>query len=222
MQPGTLHLIPTPLGPTCAAQCLPLPVIEKISRIRHFAVEQSKTARAFLNQFKLEVRIQDINIQPIPKHASPSELETLLLPVLNGEDMGILSEAGCPAIADPGSDLVRLAHSMDIPVYPHIGPSSILLALMASGLNGQQFTFHGYLPIPHQDRHRALLHLETVSAKENITQIFIETPYRNHAMLDRLLTSLQPDTHLAVACDLSLPTQWIQSRPIHLWKSMNV
>jgi len=221
MQPGILHLIPTPLGAIHPIHCLPQPVIEQIIELRHFAAEQPKTARAFLNQFRLKTRIQEINIQPLPKNATLNELEFLLSPLMAGENMGVLSDAGCPAVADPGAGLVALAHTRGIRVIPYIGPSAVLLSLMASGFNGQRFAFHGYLPITREDRYQAIKTLESDSAKGNETKIFIETPYRNNTLLDDLLATLKPDTRLAVACDLTLPSEWIQSRAVRHWNKIH-
>lgn len=217
---GTLYLIPCTLGDTPAAQVLPQHVIEVARKLSHFVVEQPKTARQFLSSLKPEQPIQSLHIATLNEHTGRNELPELLAPLLAGNDVGIISEAGCPGIADPGAALVDLAHRKGIRVTPLVGPSSILLALMASGLNGQCFAFHGYLPIDEAERNQAITALETESAKRNQTQLFIETPYRNERMLHALLARCRPQTLLCVATDLTLPSERIQTRSISQWKSI--
>ncbi len=175
---GTLYLIPCTLGDTPVAQVLPQHVIDVARRLRHFVVEHPKTARQFLAVLRHEQPIQSLHLATLNEHTAPEDLPDLLAPLLAGEDAGLLSEAGCPGVADPGADLVSLAHRNGIRVVPLVGPSSILLALMASGLNGQCFAFHGYLPVGDMERNRAIAALETESARRKQTQLFIETPYR--------------------------------------------
>ena len=217
--PGTLYLIPCTLGDTPAGQVLPQHVIDIARKLKYFVVEHPKTARQFLSALKPEQPIQSLHFATLNEHTAPGDLTELLTPLLAGEDAGILSEAGCPGIADPGADLVALAHRSGIRVIPLVGPSSILLALMASGLNGQCFVFHGYLPIDDAERKKAIAALETESAKHKQTQLFIETPYRNEKMFGALIAHCRPQTLLCVATDLTLPGEQIQTRTIAQWKS---
>lgn len=216
---GTLYLLPCTLGDTPAEQVLPQHVIDIARKLKHFVVEQPKTTRQFLSALKHEQTIQSLHFATLNEHTESRELEGLLAPLLAGEDVGIVSEAGCPGIADPGADLVNLAHRRGIRVVPLVGPSSILLALMGSGLNGQCFAFHGYLPIAEADRNKTIAALEAESAKRKQTQIFIETPYRNEKLFAALLTRCRPQTLLCVACDITLPSELIQTRSIEQWKS---
>jgi 16S rRNA (cytidine1402-2'-O)-methyltransferase len=216
---GTLYLIPCTLGDTPAGQVLPQHVIDIARKLRHFVVEQPKTARQFLSALKPEQPIQSLHFDTLNEHTAPEDLAELLAPLLAGEDVGIISEAGCPGIADPGADLVNLAHRNGIRVVPLVGPSSILLALMASGLNGQCFAFHGYLPIGEAERSKTIAALEAESARRKQTQLFIETPYRNEKMFGALLAHCRPQTLLCVATDITLPGESIQTRSIAQWKS---
>lgn len=217
--PGTLYLIPCTLGDTPAEQVLPQHVINIARKLKHFVVEQPKTARQFLSALKPEQPIQSLHFTTLNEHTAEKDLAVLLAPLLTGEDAGIISEAGCPGIADPGADLVNLAHRNGIRVVPLVGPSSILLALMASGLNGQCFAFHGYLPIEEAERKKAITALEAESAKRKQTQLFIETPYRNDKLFKALLAHCRPQTRLCVATDITLPGEQIQTRSIAQWKS---
>lgn len=216
--PGTLYLIPCTLGDTPAEQVLPQHVIGVARKLQYFVVEQPKTARQFLSALKPEQPIQTLHFSILNEHTVPGELAGLLAPLLAGQDVGIISEAGCPGIADPGADLVNLAHRHDIRVVPLVGPSSILLALMASGLNGQCFAFHGYLPIENAERKTAIQALEAESARRRQTQLFIETPYRNEKMFGALLAHCRPQTLLCVATDITLPGEQIRTRSIAQWK----
>ena len=215
---GTLYLIPCTLGDTPAGQVLPQHVIDVARRLRHFVVEQPKAARQFLSALKPEQPIQTLHLSSLNEHTGHNELAGLLAPLLAGQDVGLISEAGCPGIADPGADLVNLAHKHDIRVVPLVGPSSILLALMASGLNGQCFAFHGYLPIAEAERNKAIAALETESAKCKQTQMFIETPYRNEKMFAALIAHCRPETLLCVATDITLPGEQIRTHSIAQWK----
>lgn len=217
---GKLYLIPCTLGDTPATQVLPQYVIDVARKLRHFVAEQPKTARQFLSALKPEQPIQSLHLTTLNEHTATSELAELLAPLLAGHDVGVISEAGCPGIADPGAALVALAHRQGIRVIPLVGPSSILLALMASGLNGQRFAFHGYLPIDEAERNKAITALETESIKRNQTQLFIETPYRNERMFGALLSRCRPQTMLCIATDLTLPSEHIQTRPIAQWKTI--
>ncbi|MDO8811009.1 MAG: SAM-dependent methyltransferase [Gallionella sp.] len=218
-KPGTLYLIPCTLGDTPAEQVLPQHVIDIARKLSHFVVEQPKAARQFLSALKPVQPIQSLHFATLNEHTAPEDLAGLLAPLLAGHDVGIISEAGCPGVADPGADLVSLAYRNGIRVVPLVGPSSILLALMASGLNGQCFAFHGYLPIEEAERNKTIAALETESAKRKQTQLFIETPYRNEKMFRALLAHCRPQTLLCVATDLTLPGESIRTRSIAQWKS---
>lgn len=208
---ATLYLIPTPLGPVPLDSTLPTETRRITTGLNHFIVENAKTARSFLKQIGTTIPLQQLNLVELNEHTPANALKDLLAPLLAGEDVGLLSEAGCPAVADPGAPLVRLAHQHGITVRPLVGPSSILLALMASGLNGQRFTFHGYLPAKPDARQRALRELEQRSSLDDAAQIFIETPYRNAAMLESLQSTCRPDTWCTIACDLTLSSEWIHT-----------
>ncbi len=222
--PGTLFLIPNTLGETEAlASVLPEQVQHITSQLDYFVAENAKTARAFLKlvnaSHQLAKPLQEITISELNVNTPPAALAGLLAPLLAGRDGGLVSEAGVPAVADPGADLVRLAHQHGIPVRPLVGPSSLLLAVMASGLNGQSFAFNGYLPTDAAQRTARIKELETRSRKEKQTQLFIETPYRNTAMLEALVGACAPGTLICVATDLSLATESIRTQTGAQWKS---
>jgi 16S rRNA (cytidine1402-2'-O)-methyltransferase len=221
---GTLFLIPNTLGETEAlANVLPEQVQRITSQLDYFVAENAKTARAFLKlvgvQHPLRKPMQEIKIAELNVNTPAAALNDLLAPLLAGQDGGLVSEAGVPAVADPGADLVRLAHQHKIPVRPLVGPSSLLLAVMASGLNGQSFAFNGYLPTDAAQRAARIKELEQRSRKEKQTQLFIETPYRNAAMLEALMASCAPGTLVCVATDLSLPSETIRTMTAAQWKS---
>ncbi len=218
-QYGTLYLIPCTLGDTPAEQVLPQHVIGIARSLNHYIVEEPKTARRFLSALKHRQAIQELHFATLNEHTPAKELAELLTPLLAGLDAGIISEAGCPGIADPGAELVNLAHRKGIRVVPLVGPSSILMALMASGMNGQCFAFHGYLPIAEPERNKTITGLEAESARRNQTQIFIETPYRNDKLFAALLAQCHPNTLLCVATDISLDSEQIQTRSVAQWKS---
>lgn len=213
---GTLFLIPAPLGDESIAW-LPASEAAKVLHIRHFVVEAEKTARKHLKALGVTTPIRELVMNTLNEHTKPADVAALLAPLLAGEDVGLISEAGCPAVADPGAQLVALAHERGIRVAPLIGPSSILLALMVSGANGQCFAFHGYLPVDAAEKAKVVKELEQRSRQRNETQVFIETPYRNNALLQQLRETLAPATRLAVACDLTLPTETIVSRLVKDW-----
>ncbi|MFM7218013.1 MAG: SAM-dependent methyltransferase [Bacteroidota bacterium] len=215
---GTLFLIPVYLGASDANQ-LPLAVIDTAKRLRHFIVENEKTARAFLSSIRTPVPQQELSLTVLDEHTTPEEVPSLIAPLLEGIDCGLMSEAGCPGVADPGSAVVALAHHRGIRVVPLAGPSSILLGLMASGLNGQRFRFHGYLSRESGVRKEQLRSMEKEVMKSGETQLFIETPYRNQAMLEDLLAVLAPDTSLCIACDLASSSEMVLSKSISAWKS---
>lgn len=218
--PGTLYLIPCTLGDTDATQVLPQHVISLARSLQYYVVEQAKTARQFLSALKHQLPIQSLHFATLNEHTSAAELPELLTPLLAGFDVGIISEAGCPGIADPGAELVNLAHQKGIRVIPLVGPSSILLALMASGMNGQCFAFHGYLAIGDAERNKAITALESESAQRRQTQMFIETPYRNDKLFNALLAQCRPQTQLCIATDISLTSEQIQTRTIAQWRAL--
>ncbi|TDV16175.1 SAM-dependent methyltransferase [Paraburkholderia caballeronis] len=218
---GTLYLIPNTLGDgdeAALAAVLPVPVRERAGTLASYIGENAKTTRAFLKRIGTTRPIQEIEIHELNVNTPPAAIDRLLAPLHAGVDTGLVSEAGVPAVADPGALLVRRAHERGIRVVPLVGPSSILLALMASGLNGQSFAFHGYLPVDAAERAKRLRDLEQQSRKAKQTQIFIETPYRNRALLDTLLATCAPSTLICVAADLTLPTETIVSRAASDWK----
>lgn len=218
MTPGILYLIPVPLGPGLPEYSLPSKTLEIIRPLKHFVVEQAKTARAFLKAAGTTLPLQELQLQELNEHTPRDHLSALLAPLLSGNDVGLLSEAGCPAVADPGANLVALAQRENIRVVPLIGPSSLLLALMASGLNGQRFAFQGYLPAKDGERTKALRDLESESRKAHQTQIFIETPYRNRAMFESIIQTCRSETRLTLATDLTLPGESILTKTIQQWK----
>jgi 16S rRNA (cytidine1402-2'-O)-methyltransferase len=226
--PGTLYLIPNTLGPTDAAphalsHILPEQVQDIASKLEYFVAENAKTARAFLKlvaiDHPLARPLQEIQIAELNVNTPPQALAALLAPLLEGRDAGLVSEAGVPAVADPGADLVRLAHQHGVSVRPLVGPSSLLLAVMASGLNGQSFAFNGYLPTDAGQRTKRIQQLEQRSRSEKQTQLLIETPYRNGAMLEALVAACQPGTLVCVATDLSLPTETVRTQTAAKWKA---
>ena len=218
MSAGTLYLIPVPLGPAPAREVLPEPVVAQAARLTHFVAENAKSARAFLKSLPSASPLQYIDIQELNEHTPPQAVERLLAPLLAGHDVGLVSEAGCPAVADPGAALVALAHEAGIPVMPLVGPSSLLLALMGSGLCGQSFAFHGYLPAKDDQRKKRIQELEGESRRAGRTQLFIETPYRNRKMLESLLAACSPQTRIGIATDLTLPDQRIMTLRCGDWK----
>ncbi|MDR2837799.1 MAG: SAM-dependent methyltransferase [Azonexus sp.] len=216
---GQLFLIPVPLGAVAdPAAALHPDVLATIRPLRHFVVEQAKSARAFLKAVGTEQPLQALNLEELNEHTRPGDIERLLTPLRAGHDVGLLSEAGCPAVADPGADLVALAQRENIRVAPLVGPSSLLLALMASGLNGQRFAFQGYLPAKEAERRKALVELENESQKRQQTQLFIETPYRNRVLFESILATCRPTTRLCLATDLTLPGESVRTRSVSQWK----
>lgn len=218
MNSGTLYLIPTPLGADDIAWTTPAAVRQCAAGLGHYIVEHPKTARQFLKQIGCILPLQEIRMQVLNEHTPFNELEGLLAPLLAGNDVGLLSEAGCPAVADPGAGLVRLAHQRNLRVVPLVGPSSILLALMASGLNGQRFVFRGYLPAERSKRVSKIVELERDSIARDQTQIFIETPYRNQKLLESLVFTCHDDTVLCIACNLTLASEYISTRTVREWR----
>lgn len=214
MTKGKLYLIPTPLGDYDPAQVLPAPVLALLPTLRTFVVEEIRTARRFLSAAGLKGHIQELQFHELNEHTDPKGVEELAGLFDDGNSVGLLSEAGLPAVADPGALLVALCHRKGIEVVPFTGPSSLMMALMASGLEGQQFAFNGYLPAKPEARRAALRALE----KKPGTQLFIETPYRNDAMLADILSVCKPATRLCLAADITLPSAFIRTRTVAEWK----
>lgn len=215
---GNLYLIPNLLGESEVAQVLPAHVREVVLLCKHFIVENAKNARHFIKQIAPEHPQSELELFVLNKHTPEEDKQSFLSPCLAGLPMGIISDAGCPAIADPGSDVVRLAHRKGIRVVPLVGPSSLLLSLMASGLNGQSFAFNGYLPIDKSERKAALKRLEKRAKEERQSQLFIETPYRNEALFEEMLQLLSPHTSLCVATNVTLSQESIHTYTIAEWK----
>ncbi len=215
---GKLYLIPSPLGDNQPSEVLPEMVFETIGRIRTYVVEEVRTARRFLSRAGLKGKIDTLEFHELNEHTSSEQIEDYLGLFERGEDIGLISEAGLPAVADPGAQLVALCHKRGIEVVPLVGPSSLMLALMASGLNGQSFAFCGYIPAKSDERKSRLKVLEKVSSQLNQTQIIIETPYRNDSLLADILSVCNPSTRLCIAADLTLPTAYIRTASIGDWK----
>ena len=215
---GKIYLIPTPISPENIAWAIPAAVQQCAAGLSHFIVEHPKTARQFLKQLNGKHPLQEITLLTLNEHTAKKDLPALLEPVLAGLDAGLMSEAGCPGVADPGAELIRLAHSRGISVVPLVGPSSIILALMASGLNGQCFAFHGYLPVESVARARKITELEKTSINLRQTQIFIETPYRNQKLLEQLVQVCRDTTDLCIANQLTAPDEKVHTQSIKEWR----
>lgn len=215
---GKLYLIPTTLGETEPLEVMPLSVKKVVEQIDYYIVENEKSARRFIKKITPKKQQQSLHIMLLDKYADELETRKYLDVCLQGVNVGLLSEAGVPAVADPGASIVKLAHQKNIQVVPLVGPSSILMAIMSSGMNGQNFAFNGYLPIDKGDRKRAIKELEKISKDKNQSQIFIETPYRNEKMFADLKTTLAPTTHLCIAADITLPSEYIKTMMIKDWK----
>ncbi|MBQ9101367.1 MAG: SAM-dependent methyltransferase [Paludibacteraceae bacterium] len=213
-----LYLIPNTLGECETSNVLPAINIAIIRKIKHFIVEDVRTARRFLKKVDSNINIDELQFYTLNKHTSPNELSSYLEPLEKGFDMGVISEAGCPAIADPGAEVVKMAQTKNLKVVPLVGPSSILLGLMASGFNGQSFAFVGYLPIQGNERTQRIKQLEKRAKTENQSQIFIETPYRNQKLLSEILSTCQGNTKLCIACDITLESEYIKTKSINEWK----
>ncbi len=219
---GKLYLIPTTLGEMNPEDVLPQTIKRTIDFIDHYIVENEKTARRFIKSVHPEKKQPDLKISVLNKHTEVHEHQEFIKPLLNGLNVGLMSEAGCPGVADPGAVIVKLAHEKGIQVVPLVGPSSILLAVMASGMNGQSFAFNGYLPIDKGEKKSALKNFEKTSFEKNQSQLFIETPYRNNKLLEDILNTLQPNTNLCIACDITLPTEFIKTLAVKDWKKQKV
>lgn len=218
-----LFLIPTPLAPETAQDVLPRQVAEAVKDLDIFFVESLRTARRFISELKLGKVIDDLTFYQLDKDTAQAETLSQLKTLLKeGKSAGILSEAGCPGVADPGAIAVKLAHQLGIEVIPLVGPSSLLLALMASGMSGQSFVFHGYLPIDREQRPKTLKHLEKEAITRHQTQLFIETPYRNHQLVADILAHCQPTTRLCIACELTASSGFVKTFSIKEWKTQTL
>lgn len=218
---GNLYLIPTTLGDNEPLEVMPISVKAVVEQLTHFIVENEKTARRFIKKITPLKSQPSLQLKLIDKYVDPVEVNSYLDVCLEGESVGLLSEAGVPAVADPGADVVKLAHKKGIKVVPLVGPSSILMAMMASGMNGQSFAFNGYLPIDKVERKKEIKRLERLSREQDQSQIFIETPYRNLKMLEDLKATLSPSTRLCIAANLTMPTEYIKTCTVLEWKNEN-
>ncbi len=215
---GKLYMIPTTLGENEPLEVLPISIKRTIEETNHFIVENEKSARRFIKKISPRKSQPSLQLFLLNKFTDVADIPGFLNPCLQGNNVGVISEAGCPGIADPGADVVAIAHEKNIPVVPLVGPSSIILALMASGLNGQNFVFNGYLPIDSKERKRRIKQLEKQSKDNDQSQIFIETPYRNNALFSELIKTLAKETKLCIASDLTLSTEYIKTKKIKDWK----
>jgi len=213
-----LYLLPVTLGDTPVEQVLPAYNKEIILGIKHFIVEDVRSARRFLKKVEASINIDELTFYPLNKHTSPDDLSGYLKPLQEGHSMGVISEAGCPAVADPGADVVAMAQRKNLKVVPLVGPSSIILSVMGSGFNGQSFAFHGYLPIEAADRIKRLKELEGRIYSENQTQLFIETPYRNNKMMEDIVKTCCPQTKLCIAANITCEGEYIHTKTIREWK----
>ncbi|MGS2725877.1 SAM-dependent methyltransferase [Psychroserpens sp. BH13MA-6] len=219
---GKLYLIPTRLGDNPPLEVLPISVKKVIEMIDDYIVENEKSARRFIKLINSRKQQSSLSFKVLNKYTQHEEIQHFLDDCKTGKSMGLLSEAGCPGIADPGADIVKMAHEQHIQVVPLVGPSSIVLALMSSGMNGQSFTFNGYIPIDKSERKTTLKRLERLSFEQNQTQLFIETPYRNNKILEDICSTLHPNTRVCIACDITLPTEYIKTMTASEWKNVNV
>ncbi|WP_136481431.1 SAM-dependent methyltransferase [Cognatitamlana onchidii] len=219
---GKLYLIPTTLGDNNPFEVLPITVKEIIEKTDTFIVENEKTARRFIKKLCPNKPQPSLKLFTLNKHTEPFDLPSFLEPCLRGVHIGLLSEAGCPGVADPGAEIVKIAHAQNLKVVPLVGPSSILMAVMSSGMNGQSFAFNGYLPIDKSERKKEVKRLERLSYDYDQSQLFIETPYRNNKMLDDLLAVLDQKTEICIACDITLPTEFIKTKTVGQWKKNKV
>lgn len=215
---GKLYLIPTTIAEDTQASVIPSQVRNALPSIQHFLAEEIRTARRYLSSLKVYESIEPLHFQVLDKKTKLSELKEFFKPIDEGKNIGVLSESGCPGVADPGALAVQYAHQHGITVVPLVGPSSLLLALMGSGLNGQRFAFHGYLPIDAKDRQQAIRELEKESKQKNQTQLFIETPYRNQPVFNDLIKTLAPSTQLCIAYDVTGTAEILKTKSVSDWK----
>lgn len=218
---GKLYLIPSPLGDNEPAEVIPSAVLDLLKGLDTFVVEELRSARRYLSRSGLRGHIEALRLVTLNEHTTPAEVREMETLFQDGKDVGLITEAGLPAVADPGSALVELCHEKGIVVVPLVGPSSLMMALMASGLNGQSFAFCGYLPAKSDERKAAIKKIEKLSASARQTQIFIETPYRNDSLLADLLQICQPGTRLCMAADITLPTAFIKTMTVAKWRKEN-
>ena len=219
---GKVYLIPTALGDNAPLEVLPISIKRAIENIDYYIVENEKTARRFIKRISPSKAQPSLHIETLNKFTDPTIIPSYLDPCIHGHNVGILSEAGCPGIADPGAAVVKVAHEKRIQVVPLIGPSSILMAMMSSGMNGQNFAFNGYLPIDAPERKAMIKNLERLSKEKGQSQIFMETPYRNDKLLKELSKTLHKSTRLCIASDITLPTEFIQTKIVHEWKEIEL
>ncbi len=213
-----LYLLPVTLGDTSVEKVLPAYNKEIIVEIKHFIVEDVRSARRFLKKVESQINIDELTFYPLNKHTSPEAISGYLKPLMEGFPMGVISEAGCPAVADPGADVVAIAQRKGLKVVPLVGPSSIILSVMGSGFNGQSFAFHGYLPIEPGERTKRLKELEARIYAEHQTQLFIETPYRNNKMMEEILKTCRPQTKLCIAANITCEGEYIRTKTVKEWK----
>lgn len=219
---GILYLIPSPLGNNDPREVIPSAVLELIPSLKHFVVEEVKTARRYLSKTGLKGKIDTLHFYELNEHTKIDQIEGYIQILLDGESIGMISEAGLPAVADPGSSLVEFAHNHGIEVRPMVGPSSLMLALMASGMNGQNFAFTGYLPIKPDERRTKIKQLERLSLSQHQSQIIIETPYRNNSLLTDFLQVCAPKTRLCIAAEISLPDAFIKTKTVEQWRKEKI
>ncbi|APD05814.1 16S rRNA (cytidine(1402)-2'-O)-methyltransferase [Flavobacteriaceae bacterium UJ101] len=215
---GALFLIPTTLGEQDPFQVLPQQVISTIQKVDYYIVENEKNARRFIKKVAPEKVQADLKLFVLNKHTNPKDHASFLQPIEAGHSIGIISDAGVPGVADPGAEIISLAHQKNITIHPLVGPSSILLAVMASGMNGQSFAFNGYLPIDKQERKKAIKELENRAKRFNQTQVFMETPYRNNKMIEDVLNYGSSSTLFTIACDITLESEFIKTQSLQSWK----
>lgn len=219
---GKLYLIPSPLGDNDPAEVIPAPTLELLQHIGTFVVEEVRTARRYLSKAGLKGHIVELEFHELNEHTTQAEVDAMASLFEDGRDVGLISEAGLPAVADPGSALVALCHRIGVEVVPHVGPSSLMLALMGSGLNGQSFAFNGYLPAKTDERRAAIKSIEKTSQAHRQTQLFIETPYRNDSMFADLLQVCQPSTRICIAADITMPDAYIKTKKVSEWRKENL
>lgn len=219
---GKLYLVPTMLGDNAPLEVLPISIKRTIENVNHYIAENEKSARRFIKRISPAKSQPDLHFELLNKYTDPTQIPNFLDPCIQGLDVALLSEAGAPGIADPGADVVRTAHEKNIQVVPLVGPSSIILAMMASGMNGQNFAFTGYLPIDNDLRAKSIKSLEKLSFETGQAQIFIETPYRNEKLFQELIKKLKPSTQLCVATDITLPTEQIQTKTVNEWQRVKI
>ena len=220
MTQGKLYLFPTPISDDPSIEeVLPMINLEILKGVTYFVVENTRTARRFISKCRLGLDISTLNFVELSEHTRKEDIDKMIIPILKGQDCILMSEAGVPAIADPGSDLVAIAHAKNIQIVPLVGPSSIVMALMSSGMNGQSFSFNGYLPIKPEERNKKISDIARIVMQHNQSQIFIETPYRNVRLFESLKTILPPTMKLCVAANLSSKDQFIKTMSISQWRS---